>query len=135
MPLIRYAIGDQAAFAPADAVCGCGRGLPRLEAVAGRAFDVVRFPNGGAVGGTYWTILMKTRPGIDRFQVVQQRLGEITVRYIAAAPLPRQTEEFLRSEIAKRAGDEFRVKFDRVTEIAVGAGGKQRIVLSEIKGA
>jgi phenylacetate-CoA ligase len=135
MPFIRYAIGDQAAFAPADATCACGRGLPLLETVAGRAFDVIRFPNGGAVGGTYWTILMKTRPGIDRFQVVQQRLDEITVRYVADAPLPRETESFLRSEIAKRASDALRVRFDRVTEIAVGAGGKQRIVLSEIKGA
>jgi phenylacetate-CoA ligase len=134
MPFIRYAIGDQAAFAT-DAACRCGRGLPRLETVAGRAFDVVRFPNGGAVGGTYWTILMKTRPGIDRFQVVQQQLDEITIRYLADAPLPRETADFLRSEIAKRAGDALRVKFDRVTEIAVGAGGKQRIVMSEIKGA
>jgi phenylacetate-CoA ligase len=133
MPFIRYAIGDQAAFVPADAPCGCGRGLPRLATVAGRAFDVIRFPNGGAVGGTYWTILMKTRPGIDRFQVVQEQLDEITVRYVADAPLPRETADFLRSEIAKRAGDAFRVSFDHVTEIAVGAGGKQRIVLSEIK--
>jgi phenylacetate-CoA ligase len=135
MPFIRYAIGDQAAIAPPDVSCGCGRGLPRLETVAGRAFDIIRFPNGGAVGGTYWTILMKTRPGIDRFQVVQRQLDEITVRYIADAPLAGETVEFLRGEIAKRAGDRLRVKFDRVTEISSGAGGKQRIVLSEIKGA
>ncbi len=133
MPLIRYAIGDQAAFAAPESACACGRGLPRLEVVAGRAFDVVRFPNGSAVGGTYWTILLRTRPGIDRFQVVQQQLDEITVRYIADAPLPAETTYFVRSEIAKRAGDAFRVKFDRVTEIAAGAGGKQRIVLSEIR--
>jgi phenylacetate-CoA ligase len=135
MPFIRYAVGDRAAFAPADAPCRCGRGLPRLSVVEGRAFDIVRFPNGGAVGGTYWTILMKTRPGIDRFQVVQQQLDEITVRYVADAPLPRETADFLRREIARRAGNDFRVKFDRVTEISSGAGGKQRIVLSEIKGS
>jgi phenylacetate-CoA ligase len=134
MPLIRYAIGDRAALAAPGSTCACGRGLPRLEDVAGRAFDVIRFPNGSAVGGTYWTILLRTRPGIDRFQVVQQQLDEITIRYMADAPLPRETADFVRGEIAKRAGDAFRVKFDRVTEIAAGAGGKQRIVLSELKG-
>ena len=62
MPLIRYAIGDRAAFAAAGA-CDCGRGLPRLATVEGRSMDVIRFPNGSAVGGTYWTITLRKIPG------------------------------------------------------------------------
>jgi phenylacetate-CoA ligase len=134
MPLIRYAIGDRAALAPATP-CSCGRGLQRLALVEGRTLDVVRFPNGSAVGGTYWTILLRKRPGIDQFQVVQKALDELVIRYIAAAPLSAETAEFVRNDVLQRAGAGFRVVFERVDRIAVTAGGKRRIVISDLTGA
>jgi phenylacetate-CoA ligase len=39
MPLIRYRIGDRASWPTADSACGCGRTLPLLEGVEGRALD------------------------------------------------------------------------------------------------
>ena len=43
MPLLRYAIGDYAAFGPA---CPCGRGLPVLEKIAGRQRNMLVLPDG-----------------------------------------------------------------------------------------
>ena len=131
MPLIRYAIGDRAALAP-PAACACGRGLQRLAFVEGRTLDVIRFPNGSAVGGTYWTILLRKRPGIDQFQVVQQTLDEVVIRYLAPAPLSAETTDYVRNDVLQRSGSGFRVVFERVDHIAVTAGGKRRIVASDL---
>ena len=43
MPLIRYEIGDYAAF---GGECTCGRGLPVLERIVGRARNMLRLPDG-----------------------------------------------------------------------------------------
>ena len=68
MPLIRYRIGDMAAWA--DGPCPCGRGLPRLERVAGRVTDFLIGADGRLVSGVYPSHLRrcpasKPRPGAD----------------------------------------------------------------------
>src|SRR5262245_35327694 len=57
-PFLRYEIGDLAE--PEPRPCTCGRALGRLASVRGRAFDVVRGPDGKAVGGTFWSLLLRT---------------------------------------------------------------------------
>ena len=137
MPLIRYFITDRAALA-APGECGCGRALPRLEVVEGRTLDVVRFPNGSAVGGTYWTILLRRRPGkrefhgMDQFQIVQQRQDEVLIRYVAEAPVSAAAADAIRKQVAQQAGPAFGVRFEQVTHIPVNVAGKKRIVVSEI---
>lgn len=133
MPLIRYAIGDRASFARHE-LCACGRSLPRLARVEGRSFDVVRFPNGTSVGGTYWTILLRSRPGIEKFQVLQSRPDAVTVRYVAPEPLPGEHAQAFEREVLKRAGPTFAVRFERVEEIPRNASGKRRLVICELGG-
>jgi phenylacetate-CoA ligase len=129
MPLIRYAIGDRAAYA-AEA-CPCGRGLPLLEAVEGRSLEVVRFPNGSAVGGTYWTILLRKLPGLDQFQVVQRAAGDITVRYVAGAPVSEEFQDYVRRDVLERGGPDVRLAFERTGSIPLNVAGKRRLVVRE----
>lgn len=130
MPLIRYSIGDRGAFA--EAPCACGRGLPLLGEIEGRSLDVVRFPNGSAVGGTYWTILLRERPGIRQFQVIQQHIDEVIIHYTADINLSLETEKFIQQDVRRRAGPDFRVVFDHVEEIKRTAAGKRRLVISQL---
>ena len=48
MPLIRYDLGDYATIL--DEPCACGRTLPRIGNILGRAINLFRLPNGGASG-------------------------------------------------------------------------------------
>ncbi len=130
MPLIRYAIGDRASFSEKTS-CSCGRGLPLLKEVEGRSFDVVRFPNGVAVGGTYWTFLLKSRPGLEQIQIVQETLQSVVVRYVGKQPIDDAFMDFIRDDVGRRAGAGFEVLFERVDSIPRHAG-KRRLVSSSV---
>ena len=80
-PFIRYRIGDLA-LALAPGPCSCGRGLSRLGEITGRAFDVIRGPSGGAVGGTFWSLLLRTAvKSVRSFQVIQHETERIEIRF------------------------------------------------------
>lgn len=130
MPLIRYAIGDRGALDVA--ACQCGRGLPLLREIEGRSLDVVRFPNGSAVGGTYWTILLREKPGILQFQVIQKRLDEIVIRYTGPGTLPDETRLFIAHDVQSRAGHDLQIVFDHVDHIERTGAGKRRLVVSQM---
>lgn len=131
MPFIRYRIGDSGRILAGE--CPCGRnGLPRI-AIEGRTFDIVRSPDGDAVGGTFWTLLFRSRPGIRTFQVIQDRLNEIRIDYQADTPdsIAEDTLSYFTAEIRSRLRG-IHVVFNRVDVISPPLSGKQRIVISRI---
>jgi phenylacetate-coenzyme A ligase PaaK-like adenylate-forming protein len=131
MPFIRYQIGDVASFK--KETCSCGRGLPLLDHVEGRILDVVKAPNGNRLGGTFWTILFKSRPGIKSFQVVQDRLEGITVKYIKYPEVSSIDFAALRDRIQEKCGEDFKIDFEEVFSIPKTSSGKTRIVISKLK--
>ncbi len=132
MPLIRYAIGDRAAWAR-GAMCRCGRGLPLLSAVEGRSMDVVRTRAGLHVGGTYWTIVLRSRPGIAQFQVVQETLEGIVVNYVRDGDFDPAVLAYFTDQIKAKCGGDFQVSFREERELMRSAAGKRRLVVSTIQ--
>lgn len=130
MPFIRYRIGDRGTLS--DRRCSCGRGLPLLEEVEGRTLDVVRAPNGNALGGTFWTLLFRSRPGIGAFQVVQEDLGGIRVRYVKDTSVGEVPWAHFTARIREKCGEDFRVAFEEVEQIEKTASGKTRFVVSKL---
>ncbi len=132
MPMIRYRIGDLARWAPENA-----RGIekypfPMLKSVDGRTLDIVQAPNGNRIGGTYWTILLRNRPGIKKFQVIQDTYDSIRVLYVreqGAGP----DFDYYRKEIAERCGDELRVEFIETEQFEQPPGAKFRLIMSKLK--
>ena len=57
MPFIRYRIGDVGMLS--DRKCNCGRGLPIMETVGGRTFDIIVGTNGRHLGGNFWTLILR----------------------------------------------------------------------------
>jgi phenylacetate-CoA ligase len=131
MPLIRYQIGDRAIMGVSDP-CSCGRGLPRLRAVEGRTLDIVRTPDGHQIGGTFWTILLKSRPGIRQFQIVQDRLDGIVIKYVRDQELSAENREYFTKRIREYCGSGFNVEFVEKDSITLTGSGKQRIIQSNI---
>jgi len=79
MPLIRYRIGDMGSWAAGE--CPCGRGLPRLERVAGRVTDFLVGADGRLVSGVFLaTYVVAQRPSLGQVQIRQERAGAVTYR-------------------------------------------------------
>jgi len=136
MPFVRYRIGDRAHTRASP--CPCGRALPLLLEVTGRTFDVLLLPNGNRVGGTFWTLLMRSGASeelVKSFQVVQRSRTRIAVIYVAREALPEGEEWRLRGLVLEHGGPELELTFERADEITPTKGGKWRFVVDEWGGA
>ena len=127
MPLIRYAIGDLAAWG--ERTDEVPLPYPVLSRIEGRSLDVVRTPSGNRIGGTFWTILLREKPGIAKFQVVQEEEQGVRVRYVQDPDVSIVDLDFFTGRIREYAGEGFGVSFERVEEILPEPTGKYRVVV------
>jgi len=129
MPFIRYRTGDLAVASGRS--CDCGRGLPLLERVEGRSFDIIRTPEGKMVGGFFWTRLSRSVPGIRRFQIEQKALNWIDFRIVAGPGWKKENIEILRNKIKDNCGSNMHINFLLVDEIPLTPSGKSKFVISD----
>jgi phenylacetate-CoA ligase len=128
-PFVRYEIGDLGELDPAP--CACGRSLRKLATVAGRAFDVVRAPSGRAVGGTFWSLLLRTAvAGIENWQVVQQAVDRLEIRVTPRGVMNADAQSRIRKEIATALGPELVVSIVEHDRLEPLASGKHRFVVA-----
>jgi phenylacetate-CoA ligase len=130
MPLVRYEIGDYAIAA--EGICGCGRTLPLIGRIAGRAVDLFRMADGRVVSPYDLISLIKWRPEIRQFQIVQQEFSRYRLRYVSDRPVSAETETWIRAKFCESLGAEVVVAFDRVAEIARTPAGKFMPARSEL---
>ncbi len=129
MPLLRYEIGD---YAEVGAPCSCGRGLPVLKRVLGRARDMVKLPNGETRFG--WLSsrnLVKIEPLVQH-QVVQKSLHDIEVRLVSRRALTPAELDLVRESIEFSFGTGFTLSFTYHDDLPRTAGGKFFVFRSEI---
>lgn len=130
MPFIRYQIGDQAKVNECDTECPCGCHFQLVDEIIGRKFDILRFPNGNCVGGTFWTLLMRAKSGIDDFQVIQPYPNKIIVNYVADVNLSDDFKHFIVEEVQRKGGVDVVVDFCKVERISVTKAGKKQFVIA-----
>ena len=99
MPLIRYELGDRATL---GAPCSCGRTLPVLRTIPGRARDMITTPTGERRFPFYSHGEMMKLDAIVQHQVAQTAVNQIEIRLVVRRPLTI-TEETQLLSIA-RAG-------------------------------
>ncbi len=124
MPLIRYLIGDRA-IAGSPEPCACGRTLPRIERILGRARNRFILPDGRA----YWpsgelALAMRRFVPFRQFQMVQTERGLIELRYVPAENEGSVDEAGLAALVHRRVHPEVTVGLKPVSEIPRSAGGK-----------
>jgi phenylacetate-CoA ligase len=129
-PFIRYKIGDRARISKRR--CSCGRTLPILEEVLGRTFDILEFPNGNRVGGSFWTLVSRSVDGIKDFQVIQKSKNTIEFKIILREGTTQIDEIVLISHIKKYSGDDLNIQITYTNEIEPTKGGKHQFVISQI---
>lgn len=122
MPLLRYEVGD---YAEVGEPCPCGRGLPVLKRILGRARNLFVLPD----GRRRWPAI-ELDPAtagslpVSQFQVIQRTLHDVEVKLVAYRPLTPEEEAGLRSHVTEWAGYPFNVTFSYVDNIPRSAGGK-----------
>lgn len=130
MPLLRYRIADYGRWGNREEAIAAGFPFPVLASVDGRVMDVVHCPGGQRVGGTYWTLLLRSRPGLVKFQIVQKEPDRVEVLYEKEAGVEPDFA-YYRQEIAKNCGPELNVDFVETSRFVHEPGTKFRLVIRE----
>ena len=87
VPLLRYRLGDVVGLL--DGPCPCGSAFPRMSYPLGRTRDLLRRPSGLGITAGPMTHVLRRRPWIARFQIVQESLDRLRLRVVAhRAPEP-----------------------------------------------
>ena len=128
MPLIRYDIGD---YAETGSPCPCGRGLPVIRRIAGRASNVCVDPT----GRRFWPLLSPKfwldTPILQR-QLIQHSAHRIEVRYVADAALTADEKSAVAAGLSKTLRYEFEFEFTKVEAFERSPGGKFQEFVSAI---
>jgi phenylacetate-CoA ligase len=132
MPLIRYRLGDYAEFSDSD--CRCGRGLPIIKKIHGRAYDIVVDP---ANYKHHPEILMyifedikRYDSSIKQFQVVQTDKDQLMIRLVTDTNYTDGIENIIQKMVREKVHPEIKTKFEYVEAIEREASGKLRVIKS-----
>lgn len=117
MPLIRYEIGDLAAFGE----CPCGRiRLPALQHILGKVHGSLKHRDGRRIPFLTLPVALRELPGMRQFQVIQQDLEHFTVKVSSARDLGPE----IRAAFAAEFGYEPRIDIEPVEHIPRDPNGK-----------
>jgi phenylacetate-CoA ligase len=123
MPLIRYRIGDTGSWAAGP--CPCGRGLPRLQSVAGRVTDFLVGCEGRLVSGVFLaTYVVAQRPSLGQVQIHQHRPAAVTYRVKPGRDFRPDDANYLCSTTRQYLGDRAEVEVEVVDDLPAEASGK-----------
>jgi phenylacetate-CoA ligase len=129
-PFLRYRTGDIGALAPGG--CPCGRGLPRLAGVDGRANDFVVARDGTVMHPAALTYVVRDLPGVAQFRIEQHDLDHTEVRIVADAAFRPEHEARIVHDLKSRLGADVTVTVRRCEAIPPEASGKFRYVVSRV---
>jgi phenylacetate-CoA ligase len=131
MPLIRYRTGDYAAFS--TKACECGRTLPVITDLFGRAYDTMRNREGKLFHGEFMMYIFEEAQrrdlGVNAFQVIQKDLQTFKVRVVPGVSYGPATEEFISNKVRERFDHEAVIEFEKVDKIDRAASGKMRLIV------
>lgn len=126
MPFIRYETGDLAEAAAH--ACPCGRSLPLLSAVHGRAVDSIELPGGRKLLWPFFHAVLGAESMVEQWQIRQPRPAEILV-HVVLRPGDDRTPDRIRSSMQGRLPADVRVMVESRKSIAVESNGKRRLVI------
>ncbi len=129
MPLLRYAVGDEA---EPGLPCACGRGLPVLRRIVGRTIDYLLCPS-GEKRRVNFRYALAAIAAIREYQVAQIELDRIEVRLVVARPLTDGEKAQVQTIMAGEFGHEFRIELTFPASIRRTEAGKLRTFVSELK--
>jgi phenylacetate-CoA ligase len=128
-PLIRYEIGDIAAF---GAACACGRGMPVLERVAGRVRNLLTLPDGEQRFPDFGVDFYGDIAPVTQFQVIQKTPQRLELHAVAGRKPTAAEEAAIKQRLNSQLMHEFEIDLVLRDAISRGPGGKYEEFRSEV---
>jgi len=128
-PFIRYEVGDVGVENSED--CACGRKSRVWSRIEGRKDDYVITPEGLRI--MRFDYIFKNALNVEEAQVVQEVIGQITVRIVRRPTYGSKDETAISEEVRRWISPALTVRFEYVPEIEREANGKFRAVLSRLQ--
>jgi len=133
LPLIRYKLGDLA-VAMDDTPCPCGRGLLRIGRIEGRVQSIIVGTGRQYVPGTFFAHLIKDYDfAIRQFQIVQDRLGEITFKVIKSPGFQQEVLDEILGHFHQHLGEDMKIHVEFVDSIPMVRTGKILNCIQKLK--
>ena len=126
-PLIRFRLGDLAAWDPEP--CSCGRHMPVIKEVVGRLEDVVTGPDGRQLVRFHGIFV--DQPNIIEGQVIQETLDTFTVKIVPGGSFSQADITDIQHRMHQRLGSQIIVQVETVAKIPRTESGKFRTVISK----
>lgn len=126
-PFIRYRTGDRGVLSARR--CPCGRGLPLIERLSGRANDGLVALDGSWVHGSAINHALRELPGLEAYRIVQEARDRVRILLAAGAPLPAAALDTLAHHVRALLGASLQVEILQVAEIPPEANGKFRHIV------
>ena len=131
VPMIRYRNGDAGALAPPG--CSCGRTLGLITRIDGRVNDVLYKTTGDAISGAIGPHAFKMVEGVEQFQIIQRRIGQITINIVRLPGYAPGSEEPKIDRIFRQhLGRDAEIEIRYVDSIPRTAAGKARFIINEV---
>ena len=127
-PLIRYRLGDLAAWSSES--CKCGRAMPVIKEVVGRIEDVVVGPDGRQMVRFHG--IFTDQPHIQEGQIIQEGNNHIHVKIVPIDGFNQSDIVEVTNRIQQRLGTSVDVTVEMVASIPRTSSGKFKAVISKI---
>lgn len=127
-PMIRYRVGDTAAWS--DELPRCGRGMPVLREVLGRIEDTVYGPDGRRMVRFHGIFV--DQPYVQEGQIIQERLDLIRVKIVPKSGFSDADRSDIAARIQQRLTAGMNVEVEIVGAIERTKAGKFRAVISNL---
>ena len=128
-PLIRFRLGDLAAWDPE--LCPCGRQMPVIKEVVGRIEEVVTGADGRQLVRFHG--IFTDQPNIIEGQIIQERLTDFVVRLVPTPDFSEMDEIDVRQRMKQRLGENVTITIEKVASIPRTNSGKFQAVISKVK--
>ena len=128
-PLIRFRLGDLAAWDSEP--CPCGRQMPVIKEVVGRIEDVVTGPDGRQLVRFHG--IFTDQPNIIEGQIVQETLTDFVVRLVPTPEFSDIDEQDVCKRMQQRLGADVNITIQKVDSIPRTKSGKFQAVISKVK--
>ena len=131
MPLIRYRVGDHGRLAEESDRCNCGRQLPLMSGIDGRANDMLLTRDGRQI---FWLNPVFYGMPVRQSQIVQEAIDRVVVRVAPGEGFTPETRETIIERLHTRMGG-VQIDFQLVDDIPRTAAGKLQAVVSRLTAA
>lgn len=129
-PVLRYRTGDIVSLSQEK--CSCGRTLQQISISGGRAVEFIVTNQHKWVVGYSFIYIARAVPGIVKFQVLQDRIGEINVRLVVDERFPENGIDQVVEKVKQRLASDDTIRVEIVEDIKPAPSGKYRPVISKV---